>query len=910
MMRLRSILSFLVATGLGVAASRAETPDRNRVLRSFDFEERRLGNVEELPMNWGKVAGDGLPHYVNGQLATDRVRSGQYSFRFDLNGGSLIYRYQPKRLAVQRDAHYRVETYCQTTPLPHARARLGAYFTDIDSRPLVDTAVRSELFASPADDDRWQKLSVELTATDERAVFLVVELGLVQPALYTKTTLGDRALFRQDIRGSAWFDDVQVSQVPQIAMTTDRPGNIFKLGDAPRLDVLVNDKSTDDLSAQLIITDADDKSVFQRSGALNMATAHVLGPNRKRLSMPLPQLPAGWYRASLVMSSGGQYVGEQELAFIQLADNGLTADGKQSTQPDPRFGVTALNLPFEGWDELPQLLPHLSTGRVKLAVWSATSDIQSVDSTKFDSLLERLAELNITPTACLTDLPPELSAKLNHGGWPALLTAPVEDWQPQLAFMIARHANHLDRWQLGADDTDAFVTNPAMRQVYKKVYAEFATLMQSPDLAMPWPAWYELDGELPATVALSVPSSVLPSQLPLYMADLTSHGQGDSTKNSNPPSLSVSLQLLDRNQYGRGMQIRDFVERVIYALSAGADRVDVPLPFTTKRIGDTLTKQPQEMLLVMRTLLSTLSGATFKGKMPMGEGVEAFLFDRNGQGIVVLWDRSTMPGPAGIDPTRGGTVKQLAIDLGEKPMRLDLWGNLSPLLTTNTGADSGKMLLSVGAMPTILVNVDASLAQLRTSVQIDNPLLESSFEPHTRKIRFTNPYRVAIAGQMKLKAPVGWTLNPPTHTFNLNPNETFERELTIEFPYNSFAGPKTIEAEFVVQADRNVSFTVPITVTLGLSDVGLQTMALRDGSDVLVQQMISNYGNKPIDYSAFAIFPGQARQERLVTNLGPGRTTLKRYKFTDVKVPVNATIRSGVKELVGTRILNEEVPVQ
>lgn len=908
-MRPWSILAILVAVVMVTGATRAATPELSRVLRTFDFEERRLGNVEDVPMNWVKVVGDGMPHYVNSQLATDRAHSGKYSFRFDLNGGSLVYRYEAKRIKIQPDAHYRVETYCQTTPLPVARVRLGAYFTDLDGNPLEQTAVRSEPFASAKDDgDRWQKLNVELTATDERAAFLVVELGLLQPARYAKTTLGDRALFRQDIRGSAWFDDVQVSQVPQVTMTTDRPGNIFRLGDAPRLDVIVNDKFTDDLSAQLVIADADGRSVHQRSGALDMANATVLGPNRKRLTMPLPQLPAGWYRASLVMSSGGQYVGEQDLAFIQLADNGLTADGKATTVPDPRFGLTALDLPFDGWDELPQILPHLSAGRVKLAVWGPGGDIQSVDSTKFDTLLERLTELGITPTACLTDLPPDMAAKLNNGGWPALLTAPREDWQPQLAFMLARHANHLDRWQLGADGTDAFVTDPRMRRVYKLVYAEFASLMQSPDLAMPWPAWYELDGELPATVALSVPPTVLPSQLPLYMADLTTHGGAQSPK-VVAPSLSVSLQLLDRNQYGRGMQIRDFVERVVYALSAGADRVDVPLPFTTKRVAGTLTKEPQELLLVERTLLSTLSGAQFKGKMPMGEGVDAFLFDRDGQGIVVLWDRSTVPTATGTS-NRGGTVKQLTIDLGERPMRLDLWGNLSPLLSTNGDAGDGKMSLSVGPMPTILVNVDAPLAQLRASVTVDNPLLESSFEPHARRISFTNPYRTAIAGQMKLKAPAGWTLNPPTHTFNLNPGETFDRELTLEFPYNSFAGPKTIEAEFVVQADRNVNFTVPITVTLGLSDVGIQTMALRDGDDVLVQQMISNYGNKPIDYSAFAIFPGQARQERLVTNLGPGRTTLKRYKFSDVTVPEKATVRSGIKELVGTRILNEEVPVQ
>src|SRR6185369_7636162 len=141
-------------------------------------------------------------------------------------------------------------------------------------------------------------------------------------------------------------------------------------------------------------------------------------------------------------------------------------------------------------------------------------------------------------------------------------------------------------------------------------------------------------------------------------------------------------------------------------------------------------------------------------------------------------------------------------------------------------------------------------------------------------------------------------------TFTLNPGETFDRELTIELPYNSIAGSKTIAAEFQLQAEKNSTFTVPIQLNLGLSDVGMQTLALRDGKDVIVQQMITNYGDKPIDYTAFAIFPGQARQERLVTNLGAGRTTIKRYRFTNVRT-VDAKVRAGVKEMVGSRILND-----
>lgn len=173
-------------------------------------------------------------------------------------------------------------------------------------------------------------------------------------------SLGKRTLHTQDIHGTAWFDDLTISQVPKVAMTTARPGNVFRRGELLRLQVSVDDPFTDDLSAQLVVRDALGKVVFQRTGALDLAGAENVGPVRKRLPLDLPDLPAGWYEASLVMSSQGQFLGSQTVDLIQLADDAPAA------RPDDRFGIIATSLPFDGWDELPQLLPLLSAGRVKL----------------------------------------------------------------------------------------------------------------------------------------------------------------------------------------------------------------------------------------------------------------------------------------------------------------------------------------------------------------------------------------------------------------------------------------------------------------------------------------------------------------------------------------------------------------
>jgi len=894
---------FFIFAGLLPFLAAAGPTDSGRIVKSVDFEERRLGNMEDLPMHWSKVAGPGLPDYVNGRLTDDAAHSGRWSFRFDLNGGSLIYRYDPRQVPIRQGAHYRVDCFVQTTELPHARTRITAYFADAQGNAIDNSTSHSELYAAKVEGEGWHELSLEVSARNRSAAFLAVQLELIQPSVYSPSNLGARTLFDEDIYGSAWFDDLTISQVPEVTLSSNHPGNVFRRSDPLQLSVRVNDRFTDDLAAQLIVSDAGNAVIYQHSGALDMGRAQDLGPGLKQMLVALPELAPGWYDAVLVMTSRGQLVGRQEMPFVRLADD------EMSYQPDPRFGVIATDLPFEGWSQLPDLLSILAAGRVKLSVWSSVGDVEQVDPAGFDALLERLGKNGITPTACLTAVPPQLAGKIGGGEWTRLIGAAPETWRGELSYLVARHANHLDRWQFGADEDAAdFLQKPGMRKVYDLLYGEFAKIVVKPDLAMPWPAWYDLSGNLPATVALSISPDVLPSQLPLYIQDIRGH-EGHN--------LSLSLQLLD-DSYGREVQIRDLAQRVVYALAGGATRIDLPLPFTVRK-DDTkgeasaaqgeasaaqgeasahVTPQPKELLLIIRTLLSQLSGATFRGKVPNASNVEAFLFDRNGEGLMVIWNRGQDRG-----------AKPLALNLGDHPRRVDLWGNTTPLVLSNR-SKSEAVTLDVGPMPFFLVDIDSATAQMRASVAIDKPLLESSFQPHVRHIRFSNPGQATIAGMVRLVPPPGWTLTPSVFNFTLNPGEAFEHELTIEFPYNSFAGAKTITAQFQVQSDRNTTFSVPVTVNLGLSDVGMRTLALRDKDDLIVQQMISNYGDKPINYNAFVVYPGQPRQERLVTQLGPGRTIIKLYRFPDVHFISNAKVRSGLRELEGMRILNDEVAVQ
>src|SRR5579862_2804162 len=174
----RLLLLTLVLASQVTAAPKEAT----RVVHTFDFEERRLGNAEDLPMDWVKVEGVGFPHYVNGRLSDDRAHSGSYSFKFDLNGGGLVYRYPHGHIPVQLGAHYHVDSFVQTTALTHARARMTAYFTDADGHPLIDSIHHTEPFVSNANSADWKQLGLDLSTDDVKAAWLVIELELLQPS--------------------------------------------------------------------------------------------------------------------------------------------------------------------------------------------------------------------------------------------------------------------------------------------------------------------------------------------------------------------------------------------------------------------------------------------------------------------------------------------------------------------------------------------------------------------------------------------------------------------------------------------------------------------------------------------------------------------------------------------------------
>ena len=75
-----SIPAILLALFSLPLAAFCDPPPPARGLKIIDFEERKLGNNEDLPMHWVKISGPGLPHYVNGYLSNDVLMAANTAF--------------------------------------------------------------------------------------------------------------------------------------------------------------------------------------------------------------------------------------------------------------------------------------------------------------------------------------------------------------------------------------------------------------------------------------------------------------------------------------------------------------------------------------------------------------------------------------------------------------------------------------------------------------------------------------------------------------------------------------------------------------------------------------------------------------------------------------------------------------
>ncbi|MEO0588694.1 MAG: hypothetical protein AAF078_13775, partial [Planctomycetota bacterium] len=503
---------------------------------------------------------------------------------------------------------------------------------------------------------------------------------------------------------------------------------------------------------------------------------------------------------------------------------------------------------------------------------------------RVDDLVEEFIAAGTDVSMSQHPLPQKLADRVDGASDAlALFEAEREVWEPSIVPALQRLGQTVKAWQMGRwDGGDVFFYSDLESRL-----AEVETLLSrrvaEPAIVLPWRI------DQPPVPGLSsgfrygvhVPTSVTPEAIGGYLEGWADPGQA---------WLRLGVSPADRLPHER--RVAELALRMIGAWAADAGRIEIVSPWT-----GSLTREPgllpDPLLAVFTGVKSRLGGRPYLGDLSLGDEMRARLFANREGGVLAMWDRSA---------SRDGVVRMV---LGESPEVVDVFGNRAPVPVVD-----GKHEVVLGPTPVFVEGIDVRLAELRASVEIDEPFLESEQTPHDRVVTFVNPWGRTMSGQVIFTEPSNWRIQPKRQFVSVAAGGTVRLPVRITFPASEVAGDKELTARLVMEADRAYDVDLKVPMEVGLSDVTFDaTVALEPGPggtvDAVATCVVTNVGEQAWSMHCYATLPGHARQSLPISQLEPGQTIVRRFRFTDGGEALAASaLRCGLRAINGPRMLN------
>lgn len=848
-------------------------PSLNRILRRFDFEEAEQAPFT-MPLKFYRyIAPDqGYPPFGTMELTDEVAHDGHWSFRFELDGGSLSARVPTAVLPVLPGSDYAVSAWIRTEGLTNSAAQLSARLHDMDGRPIFESGVSCPPIRTGG---RWQRVWVMVRGDFATAADMVLELEVLQSRqLVGSEHPGDEPLV-DDITGRAWFDDVTVWHRPRMGLSIGAAGSVIR-GSPPTLDVTIRDRTPQHLSARLRIYDVD--GVVLRDDQWPLPTGSWTGAISPAAPGP------GWFRAVLDVSGDGEIVGRQTLDFAVLPDT-------QGRDPNPRFGVILPPLPSEDTETVRRLADLLEPGGALVPVSTiGTRDDVAEFRDAVESLLARGTEVTLALSDSASNAalrrPAETSDGLEALGFGAERRRELRE--PLMDFGLRVH-----RWHLGIPGTLEIVPASQLADLIDTAQRRLSNFSPDPTILIPWSAQYELSGvRAPHGHWIEVPYEIPPESLAAYAARWSDDGR----------PLHVTLERLPADGYSPGERIADLVIRALHGWRAGLERLVITAPWSEPGPRGVVT--PDAAYPVWREIGHRLKGRAFAGTLWISGDVKCWIL--NGP------DKDDTTLAAWIEHPRADDATMARLLLADGPVEVvDVFGNRRTVPITD-----GAHEVPIGLRPVFIEGADARLAKFRSEFAIEPSFVEARQQVHERRVRLTNPWQVAITGTVRLWPPAGWRITPRIHPFNLAPGQSVELPISVTFNRGTLTGPATVEAEVELTADRDYRFRVIEELEVGLDNIAFsahwRAVPGEDGAtrDLIVTQHITNTGNRPVSLSAYVSGPGISRQRRPIASLEPNLTAVRTFHIPDgARLLAGTQLRVGVTEQGGTVRLNRVLDI-
>jgi hypothetical protein len=847
------------------------------VVRRFDFEERKLGNFESMPMHWRAVQAEGFPRYTGIALDDAQSVSPGYSLKLQLNGGSAGVWLGPGVLPVIPGAQYLLTAQVRTAAALHSRVRIAAVFLDQRNQVIQTTLVASPLLIS---NEQWTAVELMVGQAPPDAAWLMLRLDLLQPSQFRRPDSGHHAMDLTDLYAAAWFDDVIVHQIPFAELRSQSDVNVVRAPDKPRLEARIIDFSGLPIDMSIDVRDMAGRTVDRLD-----KTLHPGHPGRMSWQ---PRLPGfGWYSCQLTISNGGQIIGDSLVAFSWLPPVQSLA------LPDlDRFMLAADDLPLEQKPLLEELLERIPGQAVSLTLWRAlmTHDQLVNQSSQFDPLIGKLLSRRRSVVLAFAQTPQELAlaARTDADAPLDLLVSDPKIWQPHLDPLLVRYGNQVGRWQIGRAGVWPVTQGADLAASVAQALGHFERYAHQPRLIVPWPATRQLPAALPpGALQLVIPSALRPEQILNHRLPADASGT----------ELHYHLQPLQAGDFSHADRAVDLAMRVIYAWRHEPRLVSVHRPWSQFPQTPTMLL-PDPLLGVWVHVAERLAGRRYVGDMRVAPGVECQMFDGPRGGVIVAWNRAASPDAARINQF-----------LGDQPVVHDLMGNASQPTTVD-----GRHQIALSPSPVFIEGVDLRMARLRSSFRFEPEFISSVHAIHRTQLVFHNPWSRAVTGQLRLTGAERWDIQPRLINFSVPPGQDLKVPLEVSFPINELAGFKSIAAHMELDADRLYHLDLAAGLTIGLPDVEVEpTIAVepnpQGSNDVVVTLATTNRGATDQSFYAFAAAPQQPRVERIIASLKQDQASVKRFRFPFTPELAGKAIRVGLRQTNGPAILNYELIV-
>lgn len=876
--------ALLLTACAGRADDAAAGVASQRVVHRFDFDERPLGNYEDLPMHWTRLTGDGLPPYSAGAFDDNVGHGAPPSLRFEIWGGSAACEYAGDELHIdpgETGGDYLLEAFIRCTSLRSARAFVECALLDPAGQLISGSERISTLVGGDSD---WQRVEVPISVDDLSADRVRVRLWVLQRYVWDEPAAAD-PITRQDVRAQAWFDDITLFRVPRLRLKCGGDGGIVRPDEAATLHVDIHNSTPDSADVEITVADALGRRVHEARDSVDGLVA-------RRVDVNLPTLPSGLYTATAALRAAGDTMLERSLRFAVLPKLPFAS----TTSRDVGATVTPW-MPTSG-DELAALIAASGVGAAKLELpVIATGDAPpAADHWELlRRLVRRLSERDIEAIGVLrTD------------------AADSEDWRRRADELFVRCAGFLHNWQVG-DDTAADDPNGTPRIELLRTLSERLTRLVGkfnlvvPGSLMDEPAATTLAADagaaasnaMPAADALRLaarafhlpshwPASAVPWQLAGWQdAPPSEPGAAQArwlTVDCAPPALTPDALAEQRIEFAR---------RVVLSKVLRPDRLYVPAPIACSTASGAASWQPTELFIPTRTLLTFIGGANPTAVIPLPRDAIAVLF-RGGSGAkLVVWTWRADAADDSID-----------LALGDSPSAWTLDGETVPL-----ESDDGRCRVPLRPEPLLIEPVDAGLLQLDRGFAVQPAVIQQHDPDEQPTLTFANAWSAPLSGVVELTPPDGWTVDPKIIPFELAPGEVLRRPLRIGTQPHELSAPHVLETVVRIwqPVERILRFRPELRVDL--TDIRFQTECWRDGEELVIEQRLTNLSGEPVRFSAFCQLPDRPRLEGVFLDVAPGDTGVQRYRVPKASELSGSRGWAGIREVHGDRTLDQAVSI-